>query len=128
MWGRDRRALTRDAERGLRFVVGMIAVLCAACGLAALFGVPATGGLFLLLAGWLLGIGAARALLPRRDWRLAGKTVLMFVAIGGIFAGYRFSVLDFATVRGLFFWGLCLGFWPVAVSRLTNPVSPERPE
>ena len=117
--------MTRDAERGLRFVVGMVAVLCAVCGLAALFGVPAAGGIFFNLGGVLLGIGAAWALLPRRDWGLAGRTVLMLIAIGGIFAGYRFSVLDFSTVRGTFFWGLYLGFWFVAASRLTGPVSLE---
>ena len=97
--------MTRDTEQGFRFVAGMIAVLCAIFGLAALLGVPAAGTIFFGMAGMLLGIGSARALLPRRDWRLAGKTVLMFVTIGGIFVGYRLSVLDFATVRGVFFLG-----------------------
>ena len=118
--------MTRDTEQGFRFVAGMIAVLCAIFGLAALLGVPAAGTIFFGMAGMLLGIGSARALLPRRDWRLAGKTVLMFVTIGGIFVGYRLSVLDFATVRGLFFWGLYLDFWSVSVPRLTNLMPPER--
>lgn len=115
-----------SAERGRRFVTGMIAVLCAICGLAALFGVPAAGALFFNLAGMLLGIGAAWTLLPRRDWGLTGRSVLLFPAIGGIFAGTYLSVLDFSTVWGAFFWGLYLGFWPTAVSRLTDPMPPER--
>lgn len=46
---------------------------------------------------------------------------------GGLGRLLSLSVLDFSTVRGLFFWGLYLGFWLVAASRLTGPVSPERP-
>lgn len=114
------------AERGRRFVTGMLAVLYAVCGLAALFGVPAAGALFFGLAGMLLGIGAAWTLLPRRDWGLTGRSILLFVAIGGIFVGSYLSVLDFSTVRGMFCWGLYLGFWPTAVSKLTDPTTPER--
>lgn len=113
-------------ERGRRFVTGMVAVLCAVCGLTALLGVPAAGGIFFSLAGMLLGIGAARTLLPRRDWGLTGRTALMFLAIGGIFVGSYFSILDFSTGRGALSWGLYLGFWLVAVSRLTDPIAPHR--
>ena len=116
----------RGGERGWPFVPGMIAALCAVCGLAALFGVPASGGLFFGLAGMLLGIGAARVLLPRRNWGLTGRTILMFVAVGGVFVGSYFSVLDFSTVRGAFFLGAYLGFWPVAVSGLTDLTAPQR--
>ena len=61
--------MTRDAEQGFRFVAGMIAILCAIFGLAALLGVPAAGTIFFgmagMLTGMLLGIGSTRALLPR---------------------------------------------------------------
>lgn len=90
-------------ERGWPFVAWMIAVLCAICGLAALFGVPAAGGIFFGLAGILLGIGAARIFLPRRAWGLIGTTVLMIVAMVGIVVGFHFSLLGFSTVRGVFF-------------------------
>lgn len=112
--------------RGWPFVAYMIAALCAVCGLAALLGVPASGGIFVGLAGMLLGIGAARTLLRRRDWGSTGRTLLMFGAVGGIFVGSYLSVLDFSTVRGAFCWGLYLGFWPVAASRLTDPTAPHR--
>lgn len=113
-----------SGERGWPFVAGMIAFLCAVCGFAALFGIPAAGGIFFGLAGMLLGIGAARTLLPREDWGLTGRTILVFVAVGGIFVGSYFAVLDFSTVRGVFFWGLYLGFWTTAASRLTDPMPP----
>ncbi len=118
--------MTHDGARGGRFVAGMIAALCAICGLAALFGVPAADGVFLGLGGMLLGMGAARFLLPRRDWGLAGRTALVFLAIGGLFAGYHLSVIGFSTVRGVLLWGLYFGFWSVAVHRLTDPIAPER--
>ena len=98
-----------SGERGWPFVAGMIAVLCTVCILAALSGVPAATGLSLGLVGMLLGIGAARTLVQHEDWGLSGKTALLFVAIGGVF-----------------FWGVYLGFWPAAVSRLTEPAPPSR--
>jgi hypothetical protein len=107
-------------ERGWPFVAWMIVVLFAVCGLAALFGVPAADGLFFGLAGTLLGIGAARILLPHKAWGLLGGTVLMIVAVVTLQVGFQLSVLDFSTLRGVFFWGLCVGFWPAAASRLTD--------
>ena len=117
--------MTRDAERGLRFVAGMIAVLCAICGLAALLGAPAAGELFFGRAGMLLGMGAARALLPRRDWGSTGKTVLVFVAVGG--CSPATASPSWTSPRG----GGCscgpvLRFLFLAVSRLTDPVPPRR--
>ena len=113
-------------ERGWGFVAGMIAFLGVIFGLAALFGVPTFGALFFGFAGMLGGLATARALVPRRDWGLAGRTVLAFVAVGGIFVGSRFSVLDFFTVRGVFFWGVWLGFWSMASVRLAGLGAPGR--
>ena len=115
-----------DDEKGWPFVGWMISALCAACGLAALLGVPAAGGIFSGLAGMLLGIGVARVLLPRGNRGLKGRTVLLTVAMVGLLAGYWLSGLDFSTARGLFFWGLSLGFWPAAASRLARPAAPRR--
>jgi hypothetical protein len=118
--------VTHDGARGARFVAGMIAALCAICGLAALFGVPAASAVFFGLGGILLGTAAARGILPRRDWGLTVRTILALVSVGGIFAGYHLSVIGFSTVRGVFLWGLYFGFWSVAVPRLTDPIPLER--
>ena len=81
----------------------MLAALCSACGLAALIGVPAAGGLFLGSDGMLLGISAARALVPRKHPGLAGRTALTLAAVGVMLAGSALSVLDFSTLRGVLF-------------------------
>ena len=57
---------------------------------------------------------------------MAGRAALVFLAIGGLFAGYHLSVIGFSTVRGVLLWGLYFGFWSVAVHRLTDPIAPER--
>ena len=116
--------MTHDGARGGRFVAGMIAALCAICGLAALFGVPAADGVFLGLGGMLLGMGAARFLLPRRDWGLAGRTALVFLAIGGLFAGYHLSVIGFSTVRGGVALGAVLRFLVRGRSQAHRPHRP----
>ena len=92
--------MTHDGARGARFVAGMIAALGAICGRAALFGVPAAGAVFFGLGGILLGAAAARGILPRGDWGLTVRAILALVSVGGIFAGYHLSVIDFSTVRG----------------------------
>ena len=104
----------------------MLAALCCACGLAALLGVPAAGGLFLGWGGMLLGISAARALVPRKQLGLAGRTALTLAAAGVMVVGSVLSVLDFSTPRGLFFRGLYLGLWFGAASKLAGPAPPRR--
>jgi hypothetical protein len=104
----------------------MLAALCSACGLAAILGVPASGGLFLGSGGMLLGIGAARALVPRKHPGLASKTALTFAAVGVMLVGSVLSVLDFSTLRGVLFWGLYLGLWFGAASKLAGPAQLRR--
>lgn len=113
-----------SGEPGRLLLAGAVAVLCAVCALAAYHGVLAHVAAFFGPAGMLPGIGAARFLLPRGDWGQTGRDVLLFVAMGGIFAGSYLPVLDLSTIRGVFFWAAYLGFWPVAVRRLTEPPDP----
>jgi len=98
----------------------MLGLLCAIFGLAALLGVPASGAIFCGTAGMLMGLAAGRVLLPHREWGRRAKAILLFAAVGEVLCGSFLSILDFFTVRGLFLWGLNLGFWPVAVTRLAS--------
>lgn len=59
---------------------------------------------------------------------MAGRTILMFAAVGGIFVGSCVSAFDFSSFRGLFFLGAYVGLRPEAASRLTDPNAPRRTE
>lgn len=114
--------MSGSTRRGERFIVGMIAALCVAAGLLALFGVPSAAAIFSGLGGIVLGVVLASVLVPRREVGPAGRTVLAFLGVGGmIVGGVYLPVFDFYTVGDLLAFGLYFGFWSGTASKPTPP-------